>query len=283
MQRVLFAIAIVMLAGSSSRGQSPTFSSRVEAVRVDVLVTERGEFVRGLTAADFEVVDNGVAQKVDFVTFEELPVNVVLALDMSDSVAGQRLEHLRAAGTALLDQLAPDDQTALITFSQLVALRAALTKERRPVQAALAIASGFGETALIDATYAGIVVGESDVGRSLLIVFSDGVDTSSWLAEDAVLDAAQRSDVVIYCVSTGQPRRQPFTSRLTALTGGDLLEIESTTSLSATFLRILDEFRHRYLISYTPRGVARSRWHRLDVRVKGRRATVRARPGYLGN
>jgi len=281
MRRALFAVSLVILAGSSARSQSPTFSSRVDAVRVDVLVTDRGAFVRGLTAADFEVTDNGVAQKVDLVTFEQLPVNVVLALDMSDSVAGQRLEHLRAAGTALLDQLAPDDQAALITFSQLVALRAPLTTERRRVQSALTIASGVGETALVDAAYAGIVVGESDVGRSLLIVFSDGVDTSSWLAADAVLDVARRSDVVVYCVSPGRARREPFTSRLTSLTGGDLIEIESTKSLSATFLKILDEFRHRYLISYTPRGVPRSGWHRLEVRVKGR--IVRARPGYLGN
>ena len=56
-------------------------------------------------------------------------------------------------------------------------------------------------TALVDGTYAGIMVGESDAGRGLLIVFSDGVDTSSWLRADAVLDTAKRADVVVYGVS----------------------------------------------------------------------------------
>ena len=57
--------------------------------------------------------------------------------------------------------------------------------------------------------------------------------------------------------------------------------MERTTNLGATFMSILEEFRHRSLVSYTPRGVSRDGWHRLEVRLKGRRATIKARPGYL--
>ncbi len=60
-----------------------------------------------------------------------------------------------------------------------------------------------------------------------------------------------------------------------------MFEIEKTANLAATFLGILDEFRHRYLVSYTPKGVPKDGWHKLDVRVKNRRATIKARPGYL--
>ena len=72
-----------------------------------------------------------------------------------------------------------------------------------------------------------------------------------------------------------------FNRELTSLTGGSLIEIASTRDLSTAFLRILEEFRQRYVVSYTPRGVSRDGWHRLEVRLKGRRATIRARPGYL--
>ena len=68
---------------------------------------------------------------------------------------------------------------------------------------------------------------------------------------------------------------------MTSLTGGRLYEIEKTANAAATFLGILEEFRHRYLVSYTPRGVANDGWHRLDVGIRNRRATVKARPGYL--
>jgi hypothetical protein len=84
---------------TSGHAQQAVFSAKVESVRVDVLVTDKGQAVRGLTRADFEVQDNDVPQKVDLVSFDEIPLNVILALDMSDSVAGERLEHLRRPGT----------------------------------------------------------------------------------------------------------------------------------------------------------------------------------------
>jgi Ca-activated chloride channel family protein len=260
-------------------GQGPTFTSKVEAVRVDVLVTDKGQPIVDLERNDFDVFDDGVPQQIDFVSYEQIPLNVVLVLDMSDSVAGERLENLRGAGAALLAGLKKDDQAGLVTFSNLVVLGSGLTTDRTPVRDALDEAGGAGNTALVDGVYAGITLGESDVGRALLIVFSDGLDTTSWLTPRAVLDIAKRSDVVAYAVSTGRAKPE-FLRDLTSFTGGRLFEVEKTANLSAIFLNVLQEFRQRYLLSYTPRGVAKDGWHRLDVRVK-RRATVKARPGYL--
>jgi VWFA-related protein len=275
------AIAVVLLAPAGRAQQSPAFSSKIEAVRVDVLVTDNGQPVRGLGPGDFEIVDNGVPQSVDLVSFDEIPLNVVLALDMSDSVAGERLDQLRGAGGRVLAALKKGDQAALVAFSHAVQLGARLTGDVTSVQAALDAARSSGQTALIDGTYAGIMVGESDAGRALLIVFSDGVDTSSWLRADAVLDTARRADVVVYGVSVVSRLKPEFLREITSLTGGRLFEIEKTTNLPATFLNILEEFRHRYLVSYTPRGVSKDGWHKLDVRVKNRRTTIKARPGYL--
>ena len=276
------ALAVVLLACAASAKQSPgTFTSRIEAVRVDVLVTDNGQPIRGLAPADFELLDNGVPQQVELVSFDQIPLNVILALDMSDSVAGERLEQLRGAGTRLLTALQKEDQAALVMFSHAVQLRAPLTSDASAVRAALAASDGSGSTALVDGIYAGIMVGESDAGRGLLIVFSDGVDTSSWLRPDAVLDTAKRSDVVVYGVSVVSRLKPEFLRDMTSFTGGRLFEIEKTANLASTFLGILDEFRHRYLVSYTPRGVAKDGWHSLEVHVKNRKATIKARPGYL--
>ena len=147
------------------------------------------------------------------------------------------------------------------------------------MRAALARASGAGSTSLVDGTYAGIELGESDAGRALLVVFSDGLDTASWLPADKVLDAAKRSDAVAYAVAVRSPAKPEFLRDLASLTGGRLFEVEKTEKLDAIFIGILQEFRQRYLVSYTPRGVAREGWHRLDVRVK-RGGVVKARPGY---
>jgi VWFA-related protein len=283
MKTLLFLAAALAAASLTAIGgaqtQSSTFSSKIEAVRVDVLVTDKGQPVRGLGPGDFEILDNGVPQQVDLVSFEQIPLNVILALDMSESVAGERLEHLRSAGQALLNALKKDDQSALVTFRGEVTLDAELGGDPLKVRKALDHAEPEGETALVDGAYAAMVVGESDVGRALLIVFSDGLDTASWLQPDSVLETARRSDVVAYAVSVGRVKAE-FLRDLTSFTGGRLFEVEKTVNLRAIFLSVLEEFRQRYLVSYTPRGVAKDGWHRLTVKVK-RGGTVKARPGYL--
>ena len=268
----------VMLVASQQAG---SFSSKVEVVRVDVLATDSGRPIQGLGAADFEVLDNGVPQQVDFVDFGQIPLNVILALDMSDSVEGQRLDSLRVAGQALLGGLKTDDRAGLITFSQRVRLGAGLTANPSLVRRALDQAIASGNTALIDGTYAAIMLGESDAGRALVIVFSDGLDTSSWLTAQTALDTAKRSDAVVYAVSVQSRVKPEFLRDLTTATGGRLFEVEKTANLGPVFLSVLEEFRSRYLVSYTPRGVATGGWHKLDVRIKSRKATIKARPGYL--
>jgi VWFA-related protein len=277
-------VALTLVAGSSLvHTQDPVFSSKVEAVRVDVLVTDRenGGPVLGLGPRDFEILDNGVAQEVDLVSFEQIPLNVILALDMSESVSGDRLDHLRSASARLLAALTHDDQAGLVTFTHRVTLGSGLTRDLDVIRRAMERDAEAGETAVVDAAYAGIMLGESDVGRGLLIVFSDGVDTASWLTPARVLDTARRSDIVAYAVSAQSRIKPEFLRDLTSATGGRLYEVEKTSNLESVFLSVLEEFRHRYLVSYTPRGVERGGWHRLDVSIRGRRVLVKARPGYL--
>ena len=279
---IRLAAGVVLIWGSTAvpAAQQPTFSSKLEAVRVDVLVTDRGKVVPALTATDFEVRDNGVPQAIDLVSFQELSLNVILALDVSASVSGERLQHLQGAGQTLLNRLATDDRSALITISHSIHLRQALTGETGRVRQALAAVKPVGDTALVDGTYTAMTMDPPDGGRNLLLVFSDGIDTASFLTPERVLESARRTDMVVYGVSTRGLEDSKFLEDLSELTGGTTLKVESTKDLSATFLKILDEFRQRYLISYSPTGVAKDGWHRLDVRVKNRRVTVKARAGY---
>jgi VWFA-related protein len=277
------AAVMVTLAASGVFTQEPRplFRSKVETVRVDVLVTEGGRPVRNLAAGDFEILDNGVRQRVDLVSFEQMPVNVILTLDGSDSVAGERLANLQAAGRAVLDALAPGDQAALIVFNHAVTVAAPLTPDSKRVLTAIDHVQPAGNTSLVDGSFAALVQSDTDVARALVIVFSDGLDTSSWLKPEAVIDVARRSGAVVYVVATGLARKGPFLRDLSEQTGGRLIEVEPNAKLAPIFLEALQEFRQRYLVGYSPAGVSREGWHDLTVRVKRRSATVRARPGYL--
>jgi Ca-activated chloride channel homolog len=273
---------MALLASAAGFAQQPTFSSRLDVVRVDALVTDNGRPVRGLAPSDFVVLDNGTPQTVDLATFETLPVNVILAFDQSGSVAGERLAQLEQAARAVLGALAPRDQAALVTFSHRVQLRQPLTHNAGQIVDAVGISQPGGQTSLFDGVYAGLLVGVNDAARNLVLVFSDGVDTASWLKPEQIIETAKRSDAVVYALSPKGAGSKEFLRELADQTGGDAMEVESLRELSARFVTILEEFRHRYLLSYSPKGVTGPGWHRLEVRLKNRRATIKARPGYIG-
>jgi VWFA-related protein len=276
------AAILALATATASAAIQPTFSSRIEGVRVDVLVTDSSRRpLRGLAPSDFVIRDNGVPQQVDVVSFGEIALNVGLAFDMSESVEGARLRQLQSASKALTAELQPADQSSLVTFDHEVALRCPMSLDRSCAERALAQVEPRGLTALIDGTFAGMLTGESDVGRSLLMVFSDGFDTASFMNVDRVLEMGRRSDVVVYPIAS-KDARPDFLEELASLTGGQLHEVGRDEELSKTFRAILDEFRHRYLLTYTPTNVAKGGWHKLEVRVNRPGARVKARPGYQG-
>jgi VWFA-related protein len=133
-----------------------------------------------------------------------------------------------------------------------------------------------------------------------VLFFSDARDTSSWLTARKLVDAARRSDVVIYPVTIktelplvtvqghpmGRPRqrREPserLLDALTEVTGGRVVYAADDAALAQTFLAVLQEFRHRYVLSFTPTGVSEQGWHSLEVKLKKRPGDVRARRGYF--
>lgn len=306
--RTKAAVGLLLLVSATGGVRQPPvaqFRSDVEAVRVDVLVSQRGHPLVGLTAADFELFDNGVLQRVEILSVEVVPVNTIFVLDVSESVAGDPFTSLVRASRALVDALRPIDRAAILTFSHEITEQVALTDDRSRLVEALSRPTPGGNTSLYDAVYAGTLLRASDQSRTLLLVFSDGNDTSSWLEASSVLQAAIRSDVVIYAVALEpgqserpvdrlmrQPerkwrseelRRRPqsneFLVHITEKSGGRLLRANER-DLPKTFAQILTEFQNRYLLTYTPHGVEGRGWHQITVRVKRRGAEIRARRGY---
>jgi VWFA-related protein len=271
---------ISLVAEAVGARQGATFSSKAVAVRVDVLATDNGRPVGGLTAEDFELFDNDVPQKIDSVNLGDFPVNAVVALDVSASTEGQALKDMVSAGDALIDDLRPDERVSLTTFSETVAPLMPLTTDHAAVHRALAGVTAGGQTAVVDGVYVAMVTAQSVDGRPLVVVFTDGLDTVSWLRDKDLIDATKRASAVIYTVAAGPARQWQFLKDLASATGGRAIALGSAKNLQAEFLRILTEFRSRYLLSFSPQGVSDSGYHRLTVRAKRRGIAVTARPGY---
>lgn len=285
-----WAVLFTMLLGAASLASpyQDVIAVASEETLVPILVTDgRGKPITGLQASDFEIRDNGVLQEVvSAEPQEQMPVSATLVFDMSRSVNGTKLDHLKDAANGFLSNLKKEDSAALITFNNTVILGSPLTHDLGPVKLALNQARSFGDSSLIDASYAGLLLAETGSAETgsevpLVVIFSDGLDTRSWLTEEAVLETAKRNDAVVYGVSTGRLPEKSFLSDLAEITAGSLFPVGSIDKLPTVFLRILDEFRQRYMLAYRPRGVSDSGWHKLEVRVKHRSVKIRARTGYI--
>jgi VWFA-related protein len=273
----------------------PQFRTEVDAVRIEALVLDKGRPVAGLAPADFVVTDNGQPQAVRVRPLEHEPIDVAIALDVSGSVRGARLEHLRAGALALVGQLTPADRATLLTFDHALSLgpRDAVAGA---LEARLRALTPQGRTSLIDAVTTALVWGTGRERPMLVFVFSDGEDTSSWTRPVHALALARGSDAVVdVIVAGGTPiasalsaagRLVPptayerFLGELAATTGGRVRNGGAGGELATAFQAALEQFRARYEISYAPGSNARG-WHAIEVRVPSRRGVdVHARRGY---
>ena len=209
-------------------------------------------------------------------------IDVLLALDVSQSVEGEPLRQLKAAAHTLVDALRPDDSLSLLTFSSRVRLAVSPGDSRARAHEVIEGTRAQLTTSLYDGAFAAIATADPSRGRPLALVLSDGTDHGSWLAPERVLRAAQRSDqLVVHVVQTHQARSEPvFLRELATLTGGEVWRADFGR-LGEALLKALEEFRARYTLGYTRQGVLPSEWHDLDIRVRKGGARVRARSGYM--
>ena len=278
----------------------PVFRAETETVSVPVSVTKNGTPVRGLRAEDFILKDNGAVQHVELVDRETMPTTVVLALDRSASVSGRKLELLRGAARAFLRELRPQDEAALIAFDYRIELRHEATTDRAAILGAIEGLEAGGATSVIDALYVSLKR-RLGAGLPLVVLFTDGQDTMSWLENDDVQRAARESSTLLHVVGT-EPRGLRMARstrgagyapvfkesgyvhllrRIAETTGGAYWAVESDEHLEATFRKVLEVANGRYVLRFEPQDVARPGLHRLEVAVRRRGVDVRARKEYL--
>jgi Ca-activated chloride channel family protein len=273
---------------------------RVEVRLVRILATVRntaGQLVGSLEKGDFQVLDNGVPQELAiFEHHTEQPLSIALLVDTSASTGIElryELESVNRFLKALFREGNPQDALALFIFNYNVNLLAGFTRRLDRLERELKKLKNEGGTSLYDAIYLASGNLESRDGRHVIVVVTDGGDTTSARTYHQALQAAQMADAVLYPILvvpiTNDPGRnvggENALTSLAAGTGGRVFAPSVGDALDTAFTDILRELRTQYLLAYYPRNVppAKDRFHRLTVKVRRPDLQVLARSGYYGD
>lgn len=260
----------------------PTIDRQVQEVSLILTVTnKRGHFVRDLNEADFNILDNGRAP--DRITYFQpqtnLPLRVALVIDTSDSVTYRfNFERKAAAGFFRHVLRAPADLGSLVGFNHEVHIAQGPTSNTKTLADALKGLRPGGETAVYDAVIAASEqmssIHDAQPVRHAIIVITDGEDNQSQAHLDQAIEAALRSESIVYVVSTNPQNEESGLAgegdkamkQLAEATGGRLLRGQDDGDVASAFRKIEKELRSQYAIGYKPSSrVPDGLFHRLVV------------------
>ena len=257
----------------------------VDVVRLTVVVTDdRGRFVPGLTQKDFQVSEDGVAQKISAFSDERTPLELVTAIDVSSSVT-EALPGMKTAATRFLGGLEPTDQSTVLGFNDSIYTLARRSTDQVVRERAIGRLRAWGGTALYDAIVHSIDVLDRQTGRRTIVLFTDGEDQNSHAPMATAIAQVEASDAMIYVVGQGRAVHskdlQKLLQRVTTTSGGRAFFSTSPQKLDEAFGEILDDLHHQYSISYpAPDDQRDGKWHSITIKAGGGKYKVRARQGY---
>lgn len=325
--KALLVLGLSLIFVPGSQGQTPAQQQEprdIDVVRVSTsLVTvpvsvmdRQGRFVPDLTQSQFHLFENGVEQEIAFFENAQKPFTVALLLDTSDSTKF-KLTDIQAAALAFIDQLRPDDRVMVVAFDKEVRILTDATSDRQRLQRAISLARTGGGTSLYNAVDLIVTQKLNRVqGRKAIVLFTDGVDTTSVQATyESTLRASQELDSLIYSVryntyddlgqdptrelsagrgavdlrtsrgerlSVAYDRADRYLRAIAESTGGRAFYAATPGHLAAVFSRIAKELREQYSLGYYPKNRDGSTVQRsIKLKVDAPDVAVRARKAYL--
>jgi VWFA-related protein len=283
---------VLGLAATVGAGQQ-TFRTATNLVSVPATVIGRGDvLVQGLTMGDFEVFEDGKPQTLTLFTEgapgPEIPLHLGLLLDTSESMD----KNLSAATTAVIRFINALDEAVDVTFvdfSDQVRVSRFEPPSYPHLFERVRDNKAEGATALYDALALYLQATEMQDGQKVLLLYSDGLDSTSSTGYGNLIEMLRRNNVMVYAIGyvenlgssrmSGQVRLNDMAHQ----TGGEAFYPLGREDLDKVYQRILDEITARYTLGYiSTNPSADGKWRKLEVRAtapSAKGAKVRTRPG----
>jgi len=292
MRHVLACVSI--LAASAGLGaEQVVFRAGVDLVTFGVTVTDRrGNLVTDLTRDDFEIVEDGRRQAIQYFApgggGEGLSrLHAGLMLDTSASME-RDLSLARSGAIKFLNMLPESEDITLVDFDTEVRVTRYPQRDFPRVVERIRNRKPEGWTALYDALGVYLDGASSQSGRPILVMYTDGADSRSNLTYGETLDLLRASQATVYAVGlvehTGSVRMDSRMrlQQMAETTGGQAFFPTALKDLDATYEKVLDEIRAQYQLGYASTNLATDgHWRKVDVKVKRPDVKVRTRRGYF--
>lgn len=304
MRKVVGLITVCGLLVVGVRAQdAPVFRSSIDLVSLSVVVTDGQErFVKGLSADDFSIFEDGIQQDVSFFASNAVPIDLAILLDTSASMT-DKMATVQEAAVGFASRITEGDRITVVDIKDSVKTLYPLGEDLDSALAAIRATTARGGTALYNGLYTTIKEimkhrrTNGEVRREAIVVLSDGDDTASLVSADDVLDVAKQAGIAIYPIvlKSAASLRQAqdsghrvfsqseFAMRTLAKeTGARVLVATGVSELAAAYGLIAEELASQYALGYTPKNVrADGKFRRLIVRVAQPGAQTRTRSGYM--
>jgi Ca-activated chloride channel homolog len=284
-----FALAVTLDAGQQ------TFRTATNVVSLPATVVGRGDvLIHGLTISDFEVLEDGKPQTLTLFTEgapgPEIPLHLGLLLDTSESM-DKNLTAATSAAIRFVNALEEAVDVTFVDFSTEVRVSRFVTASYPHLFERVRDNKAKGSTALYDAASMYLSAAEQQDGQKVLLLYSDGVDSTSSTGYGKLIEMLRRSNVMVYSIGyveqlgSNRPLGQVRLNDMAHQTGGESFYPLGRDALDKAYERILDEIKSRYTLGYVSTNPMHDgKWRKLEVRATGAKAKgakVRTRPGYF--
>lgn len=273
-----------LVTSSRTKGLDQVEKVSVDVVQVTAVVTNHGRFVSGLQQSQFKLLEDGVAQTIGHFSSEGSALEIVVAVDVSESMT-LAMPQLKNSVKKFLSALSAKDQVTITAFND--NMFTLTRRETNAQQRARAVdrLSAWGGTALYDVIIRGVQQLSRQAGRRVLVVFSDGDDRTSHATINAVEQAVRSNDATLFMVALGHGVKEAALKsgieKLVDLSGGRSLFVERSDQLDGPFAEILEELSNQYILGYESKNTARNgAWREVKLEIPGTGYEVRARQGY---
>ena len=284
-----FFVFLLFAFTANAAGSQSVATYRAETRLVEVATTvldHHGHFVDGLDAKDFEILDNGVPQKIKYFANNTESLSCAILLDTTGSM-DKVLPRLKNSVVTLVEAFGPKDRFAIYSFDEQLHTDQEFTGDKAAAKRAVLRLRAAGATALFDALAEATLETAQQPGKKALILFTDGDDNASVLNANAAVNRAKKNGIPLFTIAEGDALESKTLKKLllelSKSTGGESYEVKSVNDIDDIFKRIDSELQHMYLLSYQPPADSSDgKWRKIDVAVGSvKDARIRAKEGYF--